>query len=322
VQTPQRLDERVVSATGEEGVVKARLRFHAGRGCIPGAAISRQKIIEGGSQLAELNGSPAFRAIFSSQCLEHRAQLIQASGLGDGQGRHECSSAGFDRQQPLGFEMPDSLAHQRAADAELLAKLALNEAASGRDFVRKNGLTHSMDHLIAKRHRPSHCRDPNHLVAQYTGMTVLLQGRKLSATMAPNREIHMNDGLATTRATAERTRREVLGGEYVDRGKRESDAFYENFIEFTTDHCWGYVWQRPGLDFKTRSMLNLAMLSALARWHEFEVHVRGALNNGVTADEIAEVLLQAGVYAGVPIASEAFKRARDVIAQVRAEHGA
>ncbi|MFN2461382.1 MAG: carboxymuconolactone decarboxylase family protein, partial [Candidatus Velthaea sp.] len=85
------------------------------------------------------------------------------------------------------------------------------------------------------------------------------------------------------------------------------------------EHCWGNVWVRPGLDRKTRSMLNLAMLSALARWHEFGVHVRGALNNGVTEDEIAEVLLQAGVYAGVPIASEGFRTALEVIKTVRAE---
>ena len=70
------------------------------------------------------------------------------------------------------------------------------------------------------------------------------------------------------------------------------DPFYQNFVDFTEEFCWGNVWIRPGLDRKTRSLLNLAMLSVMARWHEFEVHVRGALNNGVTKDEIAEVLLQ------------------------------
>jgi 4-carboxymuconolactone decarboxylase len=118
-----------------------------------------------------------------------------------------------------------------------------------------------------------------------------------------------------------RIRREVLGPEYVDRTKAAgaTDPFYQNFVDFTNEHCWGNVWVRDGLDRKTRSMLNLAMLSVMARWHEFEVHVRGALNNGVTEEEIAEVLLQAGVYAGVPIASEGFKTAMAVIKTVRAE---
>jgi len=116
-----------------------------------------------------------------------------------------------------------------------------------------------------------------------------------------------------------KVRREVLGAAYVDGGKQQANAFTQNFIEFTQTQCWGNVWLREGLPRKTRSMLNLAMLSAMARWNEFDVHVRGALNNGVTADEIAEILLQAGVYAGVPIAAEGFRRANAVIAAVAAE---
>ena len=113
-----------------------------------------------------------------------------------------------------------------------------------------------------------------------------------------------------------KVRREVLGGAYVDAGKQQANPFTQNFIEFTQAQCWGYVWLREGLSHKTRSMLNLAMLSVMARWHEFEVHVRGALNNGVTPEEIAEVLLQAAVYAGVPIASEGFRRANAIISEV------
>lgn len=104
-----------------------------------------------------------------------------------------------------------------------------------------------------------------------------------------------------------KVREEVLGMPYVKSGG--TDPFMQHFTEFTVDHCWGAVWVRPGLPRKTRSMLNLAMLTALARWHELEVHVRGALTNGVTEDEIAEVLLQAGVYAGVPVAAEGFRAA-------------
>ena len=103
-----------------------------------------------------------------------------------------------------------------------------------------------------------------------------------------------------------KVRREVLGGAYADNPKKD-DPFYRNFMDFTVDHCWGNVWLRPGLPHKTRSMLNIAMLASMARWHELAVHTRGALRNGVTEEEVSEILLQAGVYAGVPVASEAFK---------------
>ena len=114
-----------------------------------------------------------------------------------------------------------------------------------------------------------------------------------------------------------RIRREVLGAEYVDAGRKraEGDALGEAFIEFTEEFCWGNVWVRPGLPRKTRSMLNIAMLTATARWHELEVHVRGAINNGVSKEEIKEILLQAGVYAGVPVAAEGFRVARSVFAE-------
>jgi len=113
-----------------------------------------------------------------------------------------------------------------------------------------------------------------------------------------------------------KVRREVLGAAYVDAGKQNANPFTRHFIEFTQAQCWGSVWLREGLSRKTRSQLNVCML---ARWHEFEVHVRGALNNGVTAEEIAEILLHAAVYAGVPIAAEGFRRADRIIAEVAAE---
>jgi 4-carboxymuconolactone decarboxylase len=121
------------------------------------------------------------------------------------------------------------------------------------------------------------------------------------------------------KAAGERVRREVLGAAYVDQSRSGADPFYQHFLDFTVDHCWGNVWIGPGLDRRTRSMLNLAMLASMGCWHEFEVHIRGAINNGVTDDEIAEVLLQAGVYAGVPVAAEGFRRARQVINDHRAK---
>ena len=124
-----------------------------------------------------------------------------------------------------------------------------------------------------------------------------------------------------TGAEGAKVRREVLGAAYVDAGKQQANPFTQHFIEFTQSQCWGNVWLREGLSHKTRSMLNVCMLAALARWHEFEVHVRGALNNGVTAEEIAEILLHTAVYAGIPIASEGFRRADAVIKAVAAEKG-
>jgi 4-carboxymuconolactone decarboxylase len=111
-------------------------------------------------------------------------------------------------------------------------------------------------------------------------------------------------------------RREVLGAEYAD-AKGEETPFQAAFRDFTIANCWGSVWVREGLDRKQRSMLNLAMLAALARWHEFEVHVRGAIRNGVSDDEIIEIVLQVGVYAGVPVAAEAMRRAESVVRAVR-----
>jgi 4-carboxymuconolactone decarboxylase len=116
-----------------------------------------------------------------------------------------------------------------------------------------------------------------------------------------------------------KVRREVLGSAYVDAGKQQANPFMQHFIDFTQSQCWGYSWLRQGLSRKTRSMLNVCMLASMGRWHEFEVHIRGALNNGVTPDEIAEILLQCGVYAGIPVAADGFRRANKIIGEVTAE---
>ena len=108
------------------------------------------------------------------------------------------------------------------------------------------------------------------------------------------------------------TRREVLGAEYVDASIRNADEFNMPMQEMVTQYCWGDVWNRPGLDRRTRSFLNLAMLTALNRPHELKLHVRGAINNGLTKDEIREVFLQAAIYCGVPAAIDSFRVAREV----------
>jgi 4-carboxymuconolactone decarboxylase len=107
-------------------------------------------------------------------------------------------------------------------------------------------------------------------------------------------------------------RKEVLGKEYVENSLKSADDFMMAFQEITTEYCWGYVWDRPGLDRKTRSMLNLAMLSALNRGPELRLHINGALNNGVTKEEMKEIFLQVGIYCGIPACLDAFKTAKDV----------
>jgi 4-carboxymuconolactone decarboxylase len=112
------------------------------------------------------------------------------------------------------------------------------------------------------------------------------------------------------------TRREVLGAEYVDASIKSADDFNRDMQELVTQYCWGDVWNRPGLDRRTRSLLNLAMLTALNRPHELKLHVRGALNNGVTKDEIREVFLQAAIYCGVPAAIDSFRNARETFREL------
>jgi 4-carboxymuconolactone decarboxylase len=108
-------------------------------------------------------------------------------------------------------------------------------------------------------------------------------------------------------------RRKVLGTEYVDGSLAKADDFMMAFQNITTEWCWGYAWTRPGLDHKTRSMLNLAMLTALSKPAELKLHVKGALANGVSVDEIKEILLHATVYCGIPAGLDAFKAAHEVL---------
>ena len=114
-------------------------------------------------------------------------------------------------------------------------------------------------------------------------------------------------------------RRAVLGGEYVDASIANASEFMVDFQKLVTEYCWGDVWTRPGLDRKHRSMLNLAMLTALNRPNELKLHLRGAITNGVSRDEIKEILLQACIYAGIPAGLDAFKVADGVFKEVDAK---
>ncbi len=125
---------------------------------------------------------------------------------------------------------------------------------------------------------------------------------------APKNQALFDQGLATRRA--------VLGAEYVDASIKNATDFNIDMQELVTQYCWGDVWNRPGLDRKTRSFLNLAMISALNRPHELKLHVRGAINNGLTKDEVKEVFLQVAIYCGVPAAIDSFRVASEAFKEM------
>lgn len=117
-------------------------------------------------------------------------------------------------------------------------------------------------------------------------------------------------------------RRAVLGEEYVNRAIEQADDFTRPLQELVTEYCWGTVWTRPGLSRKMRSMINLAMISALNRPHELKLHVKGALRNGCTREEIREVLLQVAIYCGVPAAVDSFRVAVEAFKEFEQQAGA
>ena len=127
----------------------------------------------------------------------------------------------------------------------------------------------------------------------------------------PNQAVESSNPEAFARGLA--TRREVMGDAFVDAAFAGANAFTAPLQEHITRAAWGDVWQRPGLDRKTRSLITVAMLTALGKQNELKGHVRGALNNGATMEEIQEVLLHGTVYCGVPAAVEAFRSANEVV---------
>ena len=112
------------------------------------------------------------------------------------------------------------------------------------------------------------------------------------------------------------TRREVLGAEYVDHSIQNAGEFNMPMQELVTEYAWNAIWNRPGLDRRSRSMINLAMLTALNRPHELKLHLKGAINNGLTKDEIREILMQTAIYCGVPAAIDSFRCAKEVFAEM------
>ncbi len=111
-------------------------------------------------------------------------------------------------------------------------------------------------------------------------------------------------------------RKSVLGAEFVEKSIASADDFNRPLQELTTEYCWGWCWGREGLDKKTRSIINLAMISALNRPHELKMHVKGAIANGLTTDEIREVLLQVAIYCGIPAGVDSFRIAKEALAEI------
>lgn len=122
--------------------------------------------------------------------------------------------------------------------------------------------------------------------------------------------------VSSTFAKGMAIRREVLGAAHVDASLEKASEFARPVQELVTEYCWGAIWSRDGVDRKTRSLVNLAMLTALNRPHELGVHVRGSITNGATPEEIREVLLQTAVYAGVPAALESFRIAERILTEI------
>jgi 4-carboxymuconolactone decarboxylase len=114
-------------------------------------------------------------------------------------------------------------------------------------------------------------------------------------------------------------RKEVLGADYVERSIAGADDFTRTMAEWSTAYCWGALWTRPGFDRRSRSIVNLAIISVLNRPHELKLHVKAALKNGLTRDEITEIFLQVAVYAGVPAGIDSFRIAREAFKEVDGE---
>ena len=128
-------------------------------------------------------------------------------------------------------------------------------------------------------------------------------------------EIDQN-GKSDTWRQGLQTRRKVLGDEYVDKAFRDADDLTADLQNYITEHAWGASWTRPGLDHRSRSMITVSMTIALNRPHELEIHLRGAIRNGLTRDELKEIMLHAAVYCGAPAALDAFRVARKVFAEM------
>jgi 4-carboxymuconolactone decarboxylase len=111
-------------------------------------------------------------------------------------------------------------------------------------------------------------------------------------------------------------RKSVLGAEYVEKSIAAADDFNRPMQELTTEYCWGWCWGREGLDKKTRSIINLAMISALNRPNELKMHVKGAIRNGLSKEEIREVLLQVAIYCGIPAGVDSFRVAKEAFAEL------
>ena len=127
--------------------------------------------------------------------------------------------------------------------------------------------------------------------------------------------------MSEARERGMKVRRAVLGDAHVDRAQANATDLTRDFQDLLTRYAWGEIWSRPGLDRRTRSCMVLTALIALGHWEEFRLHVRGALANGLDADGVKEVILQAAIYCGVPAANRAFKEAADVLGEADSSMG-
>jgi 3-hydroxyisobutyrate dehydrogenase len=161
--------------------------------------------------------------------------------------------------------------------------------------------------------------DDGHGTDDHTRVVPLLEAERAAGAPTPSDEVPPFATAAGAHAAGDRVRRAVLGDHYVDQTKPAPGDLREPLVDLITRYCWGEVWNRPGLDRRARSLINLAMISALNRPRELKLHVRGAINNGLTRDEITEVVLQVAIYCGVPAAIDSMRVVQETLVELDAQ---
>ena len=271
-------------------------------------------------------------AASSRMGLQESPQLVELHRVLDGDPRDGRASVRRRLDQALGLEMAQRLAHRGAPHAQRLAQLALHEALARREHAGGDGVAELLldqaaqggAALLDVQVHPPPPRAPAMRDAGTSGtvsdrLPIIQRGTpprdpQKENTMDHRPEIDPSE-VSESFERGLRTRREVLGDEYVDRSIEAATEYNFPMQQLVTEQCWDGIWNRPGLDRRSRSLLNLGMIAALGRKDELKLHVRGALRNGITKEELREVFMQVAVYCGVPAGIDSFRAAQDVMAE-------
>ena len=273
--------------------------------------------LDHGGHVGSLEREPRYRVAHVASGAERHFAILHV----EARGRELIEAAGV----VVMHVGDDHILHLRRLDADHLQPLGGRAQQLALPFASHLGVESGIDHegAIFTDNRPHEEVDGHGSIVRIAAQKVLT---------GPPRMVRVADrvdfvsircpscyDLTMDKALFEaglEVRKATLGKEFVENAIASADDFNRPLQEFVTEYCWGACWTRPGLPRKTRSMLNLAMLTALNRPHELKMHLKGALVNGVTRDEIREILLQTGVYCGVPAAVDAFRTAKEVFAEL------